>query len=78
VGPLHSHLVKEWPKIVLELYEQYAKFSKANIQHFRKLEHQRKNSKSDEAPRPRYNENQCSYPKPVHNIDSDGYGSLEN
>jgi hypothetical protein len=26
-GPLHSHLVKERPKIVLELYEQFAKFS---------------------------------------------------
>jgi hypothetical protein len=37
-GPLHSHLVREWPKIVSELYEQFAKFSKSEIQHFRKLE----------------------------------------
>jgi hypothetical protein len=27
-GPLHSHLVREQPKIVLELYEQFTKFSK--------------------------------------------------
>jgi hypothetical protein len=37
-GPLLSHLVREWPKIVPELYEQFAKFSKSEIQHFRKLE----------------------------------------
>jgi hypothetical protein len=33
--PLQSHLVKEWTKIVLELYDQFAKFSKSEIQHFR-------------------------------------------
>jgi hypothetical protein len=38
VGPLHSHLVREWPKTVLELYDQFTKFSKYEIQHFRKLE----------------------------------------
>jgi hypothetical protein len=37
-NPLHSHLVRERPKIVLELYEQFAKFSKSEAQHFRKLE----------------------------------------
>jgi hypothetical protein len=37
-GPLHSHLVRERPKIVLKLYEQFAKFSKSEIQHFHKLE----------------------------------------
>jgi hypothetical protein len=41
-GPLHSHLVREQPKTVLELYEQFAKFNKPEIQHFRKLEEQRK------------------------------------
>jgi hypothetical protein len=30
-GPLHSHLVREWPKIVPELYEQFAKFIKIEI-----------------------------------------------
>jgi hypothetical protein len=78
VGPLHNHLVREWFKTVSELYEQFTKFSKFEIQHFRKLEKQRKVSKPDEAPRPRYNENQRSYPKPVHNTDSDGCGLLEN
>jgi hypothetical protein len=29
-------------------------------------------------PSPRYNENQHSYPKPVHNIDFDSCGLLEN
>jgi hypothetical protein len=37
-GPLHSHLVKDWPKIVPELYDQFDKFSKFEIQHFHKLE----------------------------------------
>jgi hypothetical protein len=63
VGPLHIHLVKERPKIVPELYEQFVKFSKSEIQHFRKLEQQRKVSKPDEAIRPHYNDNQCSYPQ---------------
>jgi hypothetical protein len=38
VGPLHSHLVRERPKIVPELYGQLTKFSKSKILHFRKLE----------------------------------------
>jgi hypothetical protein len=78
VGPLHSHLVREQPKTVSELYEQFTKFSKSEIQHFRKLEQQRKTSKPDEAPRPRHNESQHNYPKHVHNIDSDGCGTPEN
>jgi hypothetical protein len=52
VGPLHSHLVREWPKIVPELYEQFTKFSKSEVQYFYKLEQQRKTSKPDEAPMP--------------------------
>jgi hypothetical protein len=77
-GPLHNHLFRERPKIVPELYEQFAKFSKSEIQHFCKLEQHRKVSKPDEAPRPRYNKNQRSYPKPVHNIDSGGCEPPEN
>jgi hypothetical protein len=50
-GPLHSHLVRERPKTPSELYEQFIKFSKLEIQHFRKLEQQRKVAKPDEAPR---------------------------
>jgi hypothetical protein len=73
-GPLHNHLVRERPKIVPELYEPFTKFSKSKIQHFHKLELQRKVSKADEAPRPCHNQSQRSYPKPVHCIDSDGCG----
>jgi hypothetical protein len=54
---LHNHLVREQPKIVPELYEQFTKFSKSKTQHFHKLEQQRKFSKPDEAPKPWYNEN---------------------
>jgi hypothetical protein len=61
-----------------ELHEQFTKFSKSEIQHFCKLEQQRKISNLDEAPRSRYNENKRSYPKPVHNIDSNGCGPPEN
>jgi hypothetical protein len=77
-GPLHNHLVRERPKTVPGLYDQFAKFSKSEIQHFHKLKHQRKVPKSDEAPRPRYNDIHCHYPKPVHNIDSNGRGTPEN
>jgi hypothetical protein len=54
--PLHNHLVRERPKTVSELYEQFAKFNKSKIQYFRKLEQQRKISKVDKAPIPRHNE----------------------
>jgi hypothetical protein len=56
-GPLYSQLVRERSKTVPELYDQFTKFSKSAIQHFHKLEQQRKISKPDEAPRPFYNEN---------------------
>jgi hypothetical protein len=62
---------------VLELHEQFAKFRKSEIQHFRKLEQQRKISKPDEAPIPHHSENQRNYPKLMHNIDSDGCGPPE-
>jgi hypothetical protein len=76
-GPLHSHLVRERPKIVPELYNQFAKFSKSVIQHYRKLEQQQKAAKPDEAPRVRYGDNQSNYPKSVHSIGSEGGGSSE-
>jgi hypothetical protein len=77
--PLHSHLVREWLKTILELYEEFAKFSKLEVLHFHKLEQQRKTPKQDEVSRPpRYNDNQRSYPKHVHNIDTDGCMPLEN
>jgi hypothetical protein len=78
VGLLHNNLVRERPKTVSELYEQFAKFSKSKIQHFHKLEQQRKVSKADEAPKSHHNESQRTYPKPMHNINSDGCGPPEN
>jgi hypothetical protein len=74
-GPLHSYLVRERPKIVSELYDQFAKFSKSEIQHFCKLEQQRKVAKPDEAPRVCYGDSHHNYLKPVHNIGSDGDGA---
>jgi hypothetical protein len=63
----------------MELYEEFAELSKVEVLHFRKLEQQRKTPKHDDVPKPpRYNDNQCSYPKQVHNIDSDGCGLLKN
>jgi hypothetical protein len=37
-GPLHSYLVREQPKTVSKLYDQFTKFSKSEVHHFRKLE----------------------------------------
>jgi hypothetical protein len=77
-GSLHSHLVRGRPKIVPGLYDQFVKFSKSDIQHFRKLEQQQKVAKPDETPRGCYGDNNCNYPKPVHNIGPDGDGASEN
>jgi hypothetical protein len=64
---------------VIELYENFIKFNKLEVQHFLKLEQQRKAPKHDEASRPtHYNNNQHNYPKHVHNIDSDGCGPPKN
>jgi hypothetical protein len=76
---MHSQLIREQLKTVVELYEEFVKFSKPDVLHFHKLEQQRKVPKHDEASRPTcYNDNQCSYPKQVNNIDSDRCGPLEN
>jgi hypothetical protein len=77
-GPQHSHLVRERFKTVPELYDKFIKVSKSEVQYFCKLEQQSKVPKLDEAPRPHYSDNQCNYPKPLHNINSDGYGPPEN
>jgi hypothetical protein len=77
-GPLHSHLIRERPKTVSKLYDQFAKFSKSEIQHFHKLEQQQKVTKPDEAPRVRYGNNHHNYPKPVHNTGSNDDGASEN
>jgi hypothetical protein len=75
--PLHNHLVRDWPK-TCQNSKQFAKFNKSKVQDFRKLEQQRKTPKQDKTPMPCYNDNQCNYPKPVHNIDSDGCEPPEN
>jgi hypothetical protein len=77
-GPLHNHLVREQPKTVPELYDQFAKFSKSEIQHLRNLEQQWKVAKPDEALRPRYGDSHRSYPKSVHNIGLNSDGASEN
>jgi hypothetical protein len=76
-GPLHSHLVREQPKIVPELYDQFTKFSITMIRHFRKLKQQRKVAQPDKAPRVHYGDNHDNYLKPMHNIGSDSDGSSE-
>jgi hypothetical protein len=63
---------------VPKLYDQFAKFSKSEIQHFCKLEKQQKVAKLDEASRARYDDNHRNYPKLVHNIGSDSGGASEN
>jgi hypothetical protein len=78
VRPLHNHLVREMPKTVSELCEQFTKFSKSEVQYFCKLEQQRKVTKPAKAPRPCYSDNQRNYLKPVHNIDYDGCEAPEN
>jgi hypothetical protein len=78
VGHLRSHLVRDKLKIVPEFYEKLAISSKSEVQHFCKLEHQRKTPKQDDAARSRYNDNKRNYPKPVHIIDSDGCEPPEN
>jgi hypothetical protein len=37
-GPLHNHLVRERPKTVQELYDNFQKFSNSEVLDFRKLE----------------------------------------
>jgi hypothetical protein len=79
VGPLHNHLVREWAKTVIELCENFIKFSKSVVLHFRKLEQQRK--APDEISRPtRFSENgpHNNYPKHVNNINSNDCGSSDN
>jgi hypothetical protein len=38
VGPFNNHIVRERPKAVPELYDKFAKFSKSEIHHLRKVE----------------------------------------
>jgi hypothetical protein len=82
---LHSHLARESPKIVQELYENFEKFSKLEVLHFRKLEQQCIAPKESEAAMPaQYNRgsaNNNNYDntlKHVNIINLDGCGLPEN
>jgi hypothetical protein len=85
VGQLHSHLVREHPKTLEELYDDFQKFSRSEVLHFCKLDQQRKVPKESESSRPtkyiKSKENTMSFDtshKQVHSIDSDGCGPPEN
>jgi hypothetical protein len=51
-GQLHSHLVREHQKTLEELYEEFQKFSRSEVSHFRKLHQQRKTTNENEGSRP--------------------------
>jgi hypothetical protein len=78
-GQLHTYLVRERPRTLEEMYDNFRKFGKSEASHFCKLEQQRKVPKENEASRlTKYNrdrENTMSFnitTKQIHNIDSDG------
>jgi hypothetical protein len=43
-GQLHNHLVREHPRTLEELYDEFHKFSRAEVLHFHKLGQQRKST----------------------------------
>jgi UDP-2,3-diacylglucosamine pyrophosphatase LpxH len=42
-GQLHSHLVRECPKTLEGLYEEFRKFSRSEVSHYRKWDQQESN-----------------------------------
>jgi hypothetical protein len=80
-GELHSHLVRELPKTLEGLYEEFWKFSRSEVSHYRKLDQQWKVTNENEGSRPfKYSkgkEGATSFNaahKQIHSIDSDGCG----
>jgi hypothetical protein len=76
---LRSHLVRERPQTLKELYEEFQKFSRSEVSHFHMLDQQRKTTNENEASRPfKYSkgkEGATSFDtarKQVHSIDSEG------
>jgi ribosomal protein L32E len=68
-----------------ELYDNFQKFSRSEVQHFHKLDQQWKVPKENECSRPtKYSKSRGSTMnfdtshKQIHNIDSDGCGPPEN
>jgi hypothetical protein len=68
-----------------ELYDNFYKFNRSEVLHFRKLDQQRKISKENKVSRPiKYTKSRDSSPsfknahKQINNINSDGCGPPEN
>jgi hypothetical protein len=77
--------VRERPRILEELYEEFHKFSRAEVLHFCKLGQQRKSTNKSESSRSfkfsKGKEGTSSFDtlhSQVHSVDSDGCGPLEN
>jgi hypothetical protein len=84
-GQLHNHLVRERPRSLDELYDEFRKFSIAEVLHFCKLGQQRKSTSEDKSSRlfkySKGKEGTTCLDMPhrqVHNIDMDGYGPPQN
>jgi hypothetical protein len=82
---LHSHLIRERPKLLEELYEEFQKFSRAEVLHFHKLGQQRKAAGENKSSRPfkyiKTKEVASSFDvthKQVHSIHSIACGPPEN
>jgi hypothetical protein len=82
---LHNHLVREHPRTLEELYDEFHKFSRAEVLHFRKLGQQRKSISENESSRPfKYSkgkEGTTSFDTPhrqVHSINTDECGPPKN
>jgi hypothetical protein len=85
IGQLHSYLVREHPRTLEELYDNFCKFSRSEVLHFCKLDQQKKVPKEKEASRPtKYNKSRESTKsfnnvhKQIYIIDSNGCGPPEN
>jgi hypothetical protein len=84
-GQLHSYLVREHPRTLEELYDNFHKFGRSEVLHFHNLDQQRKVSKENEASRltkcNKSREGTMSFKnahKQIHIIDLDGCGPPEN
>jgi hypothetical protein len=84
-GELHNHLVREHPRKLEVLYEEFWRFNRAEVLLFHKLGQKRKSASENESSRPfkysKRKEGHLSFDtshKQVHNIDLDGCGPPEN
>jgi hypothetical protein len=80
-----NHLVRERLRTLEELYEEFQKFSRAEVLHFRKLGQQRKFASDNESSRPfKYSKSKEVHSsfdtshRQVHYNDSDGCGPPKN